>query len=273
MSTLLNIIAGYFIEYASWIYVFFVFGIMLTVSTILIVNFVINDLGDDILHASRGISSSTASVLSKTDVVSTNEYTVKDILTDWRSVVILFVSFWMTFRSRSMYVVVSSLWMEDVFNLSASGVGWTNIAIIAGEILAPLVGARYLSRMELKKSAFLTLSSQMGVTCGLMLVLSLVFGNDCGSIVIVLIIIVLLTFTHQAFYIVQQSNAIEFAKSQEYSFMLLLGERMCQETGSIVSLLITSRLWYDDLNDSVMIFSIVWSFANVIMFTIMYIYN
>ena len=282
MSTLLNVAAGYFIEYASWIFVFIIFGGLLIVSTLFVVFCIIDDL-DNNMNDNNTDANDDANDVNDDDeykdvdqvpieLESRMEYTVRDILTDWRSVIILFVSFWMTFRSRSIYIIISSLWMENVFDLSASTVGWTNVSIIIGEALAPVFGNHYLKRLPLKRSAIETLLSQLFTTVGLMLILSSIFGNNCGSIVIVLIILVLLTFTHQSFYIVQQSNAIEFAKNQQYALMLLLGERMCQETGSIVSLLVTSRLWYYDFENSVMIFSIVWSVSTVIMFGIVCIY-
>ena len=107
----------------------------------------------------------------------------------------------------------------------------------------------------------------------LMLILSIVFGDSVGGLGVAFLIVVLLTFSHQSYYIVQQSNAIEYAQDQEYALMLLLGERMTQEFGAMVALAITTHLWNDMFSNGVLVFSAVWSAATLFMFSILTIYK
>ena len=144
LSTCLNIVAGYLIDYVSWIWVFILFGILLMVATFYVSMFVLNDLQATDADASRPElrplqATNTNAVASGNLDVDTSDYadttlvrryTALDLVYNWRALMILFVSFWMSFRSRSIYIVISSFWMEDVFGLSASVVGWTNVIIV-----------------------------------------------------------------------------------------------------------------------------------------------
>ena len=83
----------------------------------------------------------------------------------------------MTFRSRTIYIVTSSLWMERIFGLSASETGWTTIAIVIGEVIGLLSLQIFGHRIKLYKSAIICLFNQLFIGGLPLFLLSYFYGR------------------------------------------------------------------------------------------------
>ena len=102
---------------------------------------------------------------------------LKMLMTDLNSLLILGVSFFMSFRSKTIYVVTSSIWMEETFDLNASYVGWSTMSVIIGECLALGVMTTLSHKLQLWQCAGGALLHQLFVGA-LVFVLSAVYGNE-----------------------------------------------------------------------------------------------
>eukprot|EP00484_Ammonia_sp_Unknown_P030064 CAMPEP_0197025546 /NCGR_PEP_ID=MMETSP1384-20130603/5840_1 /TAXON_ID=29189 /ORGANISM="Ammonia sp." /LENGTH=499 /DNA_ID=CAMNT_0042454085 /DNA_START=29 /DNA_END=1528 /DNA_ORIENTATION=- len=284
LSTAINILAGYLILDASWMSVFFYSGVLLIV-TGLFASFFFKccplappDLAAPDRGGRQRVPSAVINAsepeeveMEMDDEEDDNRSGLRVLFTDGNSLLIIFVSFFMTFRSRSIYIVTSSLWMEGTFSLDASMVGWTTLSVIIGEVLGLMVMSTVSHKFELWKSAAGTLVHQL-VFGALLFVLAAIYGNDI-SLAAALILTGLLTMGHESFYVVQQSNAIHYAPLPRLKFLLLLGERMAQESASIVALFLTVSLWYLWAENAVLLWSIVWIAGTFMESFILFIYR
>merc|ERR1711902_458265 len=124
---------------------------------------------------------------------------------------------------------------------------------------------------ELWVSAVGTLSHQL-VFGAVLFVLAAVYGNDV-TLAAALVLICLLAMGHESFYVVQQSNAIHYAPLPRLKLLLLLGERMAQESASIIALVITLSLWNGLGGNAILIFSVIWIAATFVESLILLIYG
>ena len=178
------------------------------------------------------------------------------------------------FRSRTIYIVTGSYWIENVYNLSASTLGWTTIAIVIGEVTGLILVQLFAWRVKLWVSSLSCLSSQLLMGSLPLLVLTRLYGNDIGGYVgVAIIIIILLAIGHESFYVIQQTNAINYSPLPRYTSMLLMAERTSQEIGAIFALWLTAKLWISYPGDFILLFAIVWTIATCLEFSILFIYR
>eukprot|EP00485_Elphidium_margaritaceum_P003342 CAMPEP_0202694782 /NCGR_PEP_ID=MMETSP1385-20130828/8548_1 /ASSEMBLY_ACC=CAM_ASM_000861 /TAXON_ID=933848 /ORGANISM="Elphidium margaritaceum" /LENGTH=468 /DNA_ID=CAMNT_0049350685 /DNA_START=35 /DNA_END=1441 /DNA_ORIENTATION=+ len=267
LSTVINIAAGYMIT-DSWMLVFVWSGVVLVAiaaaSKLMFKCYPLR-LQAIAVHT----EGETLDVEPADDQENFNGLRV--LLSDTNSLLIIAVSFLMSFRSSTLYIVTISLWMEDTFGLSADLVGWSTLTIIIGEVLA-LIAVRSMSQtFTLKSIAGLALSHQLAFGI-ILLVLATIFGNDI-SLIAALLFTAMLTMGHQSFYVVQQSNAIHYAPSPRLAFLLLLAERSSQEAASIIALVITVGVWIAFADNAILVFSALWIGCSMCMTVILFIYR
>ena len=265
LSTALNIAAGYLIEFASWSYVFVCTGCALALTSV----------GAFVVFRFCPLRRTADDAADDEDRVEEREVDEAEglrlILTDLKSVLILFVSFFMTFRSRTMYIVTASLWMEETFALSSSLVGWSTLSVVLGEVVGLALMSRLTRRLELWVSAAGTLSHQL-VVGAVLFVLAALYGNDI-TLTAALALTCLLAMGHESFYVVQQANAIHYAPLPRLKLLLLLGERMAQESASIGALLVTAYVWHSYGDDALLVFSVMWIAGTLLESCILFIYR
>eukprot|EP01084_Bolivina_argentea_P037447 69272_1 len=277
LSITLNIMAGYIIDDIKWIYVFIISGTLLIVCGVvlyILFNVVFVQEEQQQQNVQETTDNNSQYVDNHDHVVNNRSLSI--ILTDKNSLLIIFSSFAMTFRERTRYIVTSSLWMEDIFNLSATAVGWETLSVIFAQISAITIVLLVTHKYALWKSAITPLSLQLffGI---LLFLLSLIYGNSIGpyydlSMLFALMIIFAFAMTHQAFYIVQNTNAIKYAP-KGLSFLLLLSERMSQETSSLIAVLITSTIWQNAFQHAIIVWSIIWIIATLVQSQVLLLYT
>merc|ERR1712228_37903 len=196
------------------------------------------------------------------------------ILSDWRCIIMIFVSCLMTFRSRTIYIVTTSLWMERLYDLSASQTGWTTLAIVFGEVIGLMAVQLFAHRYELWMSCLTCLLIQLFAGSLPLMLLTHFYGNVIdGYLWIAIVMIVLLAMGHESFYCLQQTNALRFAPLPRYKTLLLLIERMAQEIGAIFGLWLTAKLWMEYEYDFVFLFAVIWTAVTMMEFVILFIYK
>jgi len=169
--------------------------------------------------------------------------------------VIIATSFVMTYRSRSLYIITASYWMEDTYGLTASEVGLSTLSTVVGEVIGLSVMGAISHKIALQMSAVGTLTHQL-VCSSLLFIFSAIYGNNL-TLAGALVFIVFLTMGHESFYVVQQSNAIKYAPAN-LKFLLLLAERMAQEFGSVLALVISVMIWDETGSNSLFVYSLIW---------------
>eukprot|EP01083_Nonionella_stella_P090717 253454_1 len=243
LSTILNIGAGYLIE-VSWMYVFVLSGIALICASL---------FAKLVFHCNGLIEPRAVQSTSETDDIQNGLHI---LFTDYNSLLIIFASFFMSLRAKSIYITTSSLWMETTYGLTPSMVGWTTLTVVIGEIFALFIMSGFSYKCELWISAVGSLSHQL-FGGGLLFILAVVYGNHI-PFVVALIMTGLLTMGHELFYVVQQSNAIQYAPLPRLKLLLLLSERMAQECAAFIAIMATEPIW-DSLGDnSILVLSIIW---------------
>lgn len=251
VSNALNVVFGFVIDGMSWEYVFLLTGIALIVVAALAMLmfwcFSLNAGPESAQHAEQTAQRSEPTMSSGDQL--------RILFTDWKSVIIILTSFAMTFRSRSIYIVTASVWMEDTYSLGAVRVGLSTLYTVLGEVIGLALMSALAHRLQLGFSALSTLSGQL-VVSSLLIVFSAIYGNNI-TLGGAFLFICLLTMTHEAFYVVQQSNAIKYAPAN-LKFLLLLGERMAQETGSILAIFTSVLLWDESGSHALLVFSVIW---------------
>ena len=124
---------------------------------------------------------------------------------------------------------------------------------------------------QLRMLAIGTLSHSLIISAALV-VASAIYGNDI-SLVAALILTCFLFMGNDAFYIVQQTNVVEFAPLPRLKFKLLLCERMGADCATIVALLFTVTTWDAFGDDAILVFSVLWIASNLMMYLILWIYK
>ena len=128
LSTAINIVAGYIITRASWSIVFVVTGIgLLSISVFAKVMFTYFPLlavptpveEDIVINEEESTEFDNDFDAERENIIVEDQPSgLRAIFSDFNCLIIIAVSFFMTFRSRTIYIVTSSLWMEETFGLS-----------------------------------------------------------------------------------------------------------------------------------------------------------
>ena len=176
LSTAINIIAGYIILSLGWMEVFVFSGVAL----------IFISIGSKLIFKFFPLAQSDEDDEDSEDelIVNTESYIVEDqknnlmiLFTDLNSLLIIFVSFFMSLRSRTIYIVTSSLWMEDTFSLNSALVGWSTMSVIIGEVAGLAIMSTLSHKWKLWQSAAGALTLQL-VVGALLFILSAVYGNN-----------------------------------------------------------------------------------------------
>jgi len=269
LATILNVFAGYVIEYQTWMMVYIYAGIILICGSVaLAVALHLSPLKEIAIDADNAGRHSREMEEVQLDPMNIDK--IKALVTDFNSTLICFVSFIMTFRNRTISIVTGSLWMEDTYGLSSSGTGWSTLSAIVGESLA-LAFAHWFSHLwDIQILAGGTLLNQLCVGA-LLLILSGIFGNYL-TLPGALVLEAMLTFGVELFYVVQQTNIMFFAPKGLRTSLLLL-ERGSQECGTIIAILITATIWDELYSNGILAFSVVWILATGLQSLILYLYE
>jgi len=286
-SVALNIFAGYLITDNLWTMVFVYSGIGLIfsafMSKLIFRCFPLRDIHrEDAAIDSRELRADQLEVRRYGDL---NEFDrrlmerqgdgaqsgLRAIFTDFNSVIIIMVSFFVTIRLCTMLIVFSSLWMEAVFEMAASSVGWTTLSCAGGEIVGLLMVRALSHRFELWVSAAGVLGHQW-LFGAVLFVLAAIWGNDI-PLPAALALIGLLWMGNATFRVIQKSNAIHYAPSPRLKFNLLLAQRMSEECASIVAIAVTMKLWKTLGISSILIWSIIWLGTTFMECFILFIYK
>merc|ERR550525_664000 len=159
--------------------------------------------------------------------------------------------------------------MQDTFGLNESQLGLTTLSTVVGEVIGLSVMTAVAHRGALWFSAIGTLTHQFIVSAGLF-AMSVIYGNNI-TLYGALIFITFLTMGHESFYVVQQSNAIKYVPT-DLAFMLLLAERMAQEIGSVVALVISAMIWNRMDANALLVFSVIWLGSVLLECIVLFIY-
>eukprot|EP01083_Nonionella_stella_P120784 362252_1 len=270
LSTVLNVVAGYLIL-SSWMWVFVFSGIAL-IGVALFAVTMFHCFPLEVIPTPLTLSTVIQTEDARSEWQEMDRQNgLRVLFTDMNSLLIIFVSFFMTLRSRTIYIVTSSLWMEDTYGLSSAMLGWCTVSVVLGEVIGLGIMTAVSHKVPLWVSAVGTLTHQL-VFGVLLLILALVYGNDM-ALSVALILIMALTMGHESFYVVQQTNAIFYAPLPRLQFLLLLAERMAQECGSIIALVGTVWVWQQMDTYSIVFFSLIWIVTTSIESVILFIYR
>merc|ERR1719334_2790584 len=129
----------------------------------------------------------------------------------WWTVVIIVISFFVTIRLTTMLIVFNSVWMEVVYRMQASILGWATLCCAGGEGIGLLMVSALSHRFELWVSAAGVLGHQW-LFGAVLFVLAAVWGNDI-PIIAALSLVGFLWMGNATFRVIQKSNAIHYAPS------------------------------------------------------------
>merc|ERR1712062_718511 len=160
-------------------------------------------------HNDNHIANDVESTFSKiSDDIRSNLGDLKTIFSKHVNLILISI-FFVSIAHGSFLITTSSFWMEDVFNLDTSSVGFVTLSIFAAEVIGALIMAQISDKHGVFVCSFVAFLIQI-ISSLIILNLSLVFGPTIGGLWTVIFLNFFLFVGWEIFFIAQILAMIEF---------------------------------------------------------------
>ena len=198
VSTLLYIPVGYMIQFVNWYLPFMVFGIIL-----ILYCFIIN-LGFSFDSESFTALNEALSDIPSTMSTASIAANVGDLKTAFnRKIVLILLSiFFCGIASGSFLITTTSFWMEDVYGLTPSELGWYTLSIFISEMCGSIIMSRISDKYGIFVCSFIAFSIKI-IDSLIIFNLSILIGPDMGGLWLAVILNFFLFVGWEMFFITQ----------------------------------------------------------------------
>merc|ERR1719384_1412988 len=238
VSTLLYIPVGYMIQFVNWYLPFMVFGIIL-----ILYCFIIN------LGFSFDSESFTALNEALSDIPSTmSTASIAANVGDLRSVfnrkivLILLSIFFCGIASGSFLITTTSFWMEDVYGLTPSELGWYTLSIFISEMCGSIIMSRISDKYGIFVCSFIAFSIKI-IDSLIIFNLSILIGPDMGGLWLAIILNFFLFVGWEMFFITQILAMIEFGPVNVSKNIILLSNFAVASIAKMIGTVFSAWLW------------------------------
>eukprot|EP01084_Bolivina_argentea_P003757 7077_1 len=247
LATLLYIPTGYAIQYIGWYTSFVVFGVISIIYYFIIIY---------IFKFEDETSLSTASIYQS---IAQRFSDLKSVF-NTKILLVLSSVFFCTLASGSFLVVTSSLWMEDVYNLNASQVGWFTLTEFAAEMTGSIIMGQISDKYGIYICSFIAFAIKI-VDMFIILMLSIFIGPNIGHISIAIISTFFLFVGWEIFFISSIISVIQLAPQNVSKNVVIMSQFAVASIGKMSGIEISSFLWYNGNGLKYLI--LIWLISNI----------
>ena len=194
------------------------------------------------------------------DDIHTNIGDLKTVFNKQVNLILLSI-FLCSIAQGSFLVTTSSFWMEDVFNLDSSSVGFVTLSIFAAEVVGALVMAQISDSYGIFVCSFVAFLIEI-IASLIILNLSVVFGPTIGGLWTVVFLNFFLFVGWEIFFIAQILAMIEFGPSNISKNVILISNFAVASVAKMIGAECSALLWWN--GDGLQILSAMWLIANVL---------
>ena len=256
VSTLLYIPVGYMIEFVNWYLSFLIFGIIL-ICYCFIINFGFkfdNDSYNALNDAVSDIQSNISSIS-----IAANITDLKQVFN--RKIILILCSiFFCGIASGSFLITTTSFWMEDVYLLTTSEVGWYTLSIFIAEMCGSIIMSQISDQYGIFVCSFIAFSIKI-IDCLIIFNLSILIGPNIGGLWLAVILNFFLFVGWEMFFITQILAMIEFGPINVSKNIILLSNFAVASTAKMIGTELSALLWYN--GKGLQILSCIWLCTNI----------
>jgi len=265
ISTLLYIPIGFLLEYLFWYIPFMVFGIIL-----ILYAFIINwgftfrsraqtpppDAGDD--SVMKSVSDIASNFTMVTQEVTANFGDLKTVFNKHINLILCAI-FFCSIAQGSFLITTSSFWMEDVYNLDTSSVGFVTLSIFLAEVIGSIIMTQISDTYGIFVCSFLAFIIEI-IASLIILNLSVIVGPDIGGLPYAIILNFFLFVGWEIFFITQVLAMIEFGPPGVSKNIILLSNFAVASIAKMIGAEFSSLLWNE--GQGLQILAAIWLIAN-----------
>ena len=238
ISTLLYIPVGYMIQYVNWFLPFCIFGIILIIYCF-IINFGYKFDSDQYNALNEAISDVQSNISSIS--IAANISDLKSVFN--RKIILILLSiFFCGIASGSFLITTTSFWMEDVYLLSTSELGWYTLSIFMAEMLGSLIMSLISDKYGIFVCSFIAFAIKI-IDSLIIFNLSILFGPTIGGLWLAVILNFFLFVGWEMFFITQILAMIEYGPINVSKNIILLSNFAVASIAKMVGTIISSEIW------------------------------
>eukprot|EP01083_Nonionella_stella_P088148 245477_1 len=232
ISTLLYIPVGYMIQYVSWFLPFCVFGILLIIYCFILHFGFTFDMDSEMIATQSELSTSSVTV---------NISDLKRVFN--RKIVLILISiFFCGIASGSVLITTTSFWMEDVYGLTSSQVGWYTLCIFVAEMTGSLIMSQISDKYGIFVCSFVAFAIKI-IDSLIIFNLSLILGDAVGGLWVAVILNFFLFVGWEMFFITQILAMIEFGPPDVSKNIILLSNFAIASIAKAIGTELSAGLW------------------------------
>jgi len=276
ISTLLYIPIGFLLEYLFWYIPFMIFGVVLILYAFILnwgftfkhhapaqpVQIQSGGVGGPVSEQDESVLKSVSDIASNftnlTQEVTANFGDLKTVFNKQINLILCAI-FFCSIAQGSFLITTSSFWMEDVYLLDTSSVGFVTLSVFLAEVIGSIIMTQISDTYGIFVCSFIAFIIEI-IASLIILNLSIIIGPDIGGLPYAIILNFFLFVGWEIFFITQVLAMIEFGPVNVSKNIILLSNFAVASIAKMIGAELSSLLWND--GQGLQILAAIWLIAN-----------
>jgi len=276
ISTLLYIPIGFLLEYLFWYIPFMIFGVVLILYAFILnwgftfkhhtpaqrdpIDVQIQGSAEECENESvlKSVSDIASNFTNLTQEVTANFGDLKTVFNKQINLILCAI-FFCSIAQGSFLITTSSFWMEDVFLLDTSSVGFVTLSVFLAEVIGSIIMTQISDTYGIFVCSFIAFIIEI-IASLIILNLSIIIGPDIGGLPYAIILNFFLFVGWEIFFITQVLAMIEFGPVNVSKNIILLSNFAVASIAKMIGAELSSLLWNG--GEGLQILAAIWLISN-----------